>query len=177
MRNKFILLVGLPLILLATGCMMSHEKIEFSSDVHSMAAAPVATSSVPAPPPKLSKQDLTKVELVIYRHLLQRHFWDDGEYTAVFISGDDDEVAALIKEFPHHTPPIKTADHADLRPNRTPVDRQTGKPAMILSVDALSPEGAQVQAIGKWYAGGAVTGFYTFSLKKTGNEWAIESVK
>ena len=48
---------------------------------------------------------------------------------------------------------------------------------MILSVDALEPEGNTVEAIGKWYAGDAVTGHYTFSLKKVDGEWTIESVK
>jgi hypothetical protein len=133
--------------------------------------------SLIAPSKKLSEQDLFKVELAVYSYLLQRHFWDENEYSAVFLQGDDDEVAALIKIIPDHVPPIKTSDHADLRPNRTPIDRDTGQPAMILSVDALDPEGDTVQAVGKWYAGGAVSGFYTFALKKNGGDWMIESVK
>jgi hypothetical protein len=126
---------------------------------------------------KLDKQDLFKVELAIYGYLLQRHFWDDNEYTAIFLQGEDDEVDALIKRFPNHIPPIKTSDHAKLLPNRTPIDKDTGKPAMILSVEALDPVDDTVEAVGKWYAGGAVSGFYTFSLQKSGDDWVIESYK
>ena len=126
---------------------------------------------------KLEKQDLFKVEVAVYRDLLQRHFWDTGDYSALFLQGEDDEVDALIKEYPNHVPPIKRSQNADLRPNRTPVDKETGKPAMILSVETLDPEDDTVQAVGKWYAGGAVSGFYTFILRKTGGEWVVESAK
>jgi hypothetical protein len=126
---------------------------------------------------KLDKQDLFKVELAVYGYLLQRHFWDDNEYTAIFLQGEDDEVDALIKQFPNHVPPIKTSDHAELFLNRTPIDKDTGKPAMILSVDALDPVNGMVEAVGKWYAGGAVSGFYTFSLQKSGDDWMIENYK
>ena len=33
---------------------------------------------------KLEKQDLFKVEVAVYRDLLQRHFWDTGDYSALF---------------------------------------------------------------------------------------------
>jgi len=46
-----------------------------------------------------------------------------------------------------------------------------------LSVETLDPEDDTVQAVGKWYAGGAVSGFYTFKLRKTGGEWVVESAK
>jgi hypothetical protein len=49
---------------------------------------------------------------------------------------------------------------------------------MILSVDVGEPNADDsVDALGKWYAGGAVTGFYSFVLKKSGGDWAIESVE
>jgi hypothetical protein len=126
---------------------------------------------------KLDKQDLFKIELAVYGSLLQRQFWDDNEYMAIFLQGEDDEVGALIKQFPNHVPPIKTSDHAELLPNRTPIDKDTGRPAMILSVDALEPMDDKVEAIGKWYAGGAVSGFYTFLLQKSGDDWVVESFK
>jgi hypothetical protein len=63
----------------------------------------------------------------------------------------------------------------ELSPNRTPIDKDTGRPAMILSVDALDPVDDTVEAVGKWYAGGAVSGFYTFVLEKNGGDWVIES--
>jgi len=53
-------------------------------------------------------------------------------------------------------------------PNRTPVDRDTGRPAMVLSVDALDSVDGAAQAIGKWYGDGEVSGFYTFTLRKDG---------
>ena len=117
------------------------------------------------------------MEVVVYAYLLQRHFWDDGEYSAIFLQGDDDEVGELIKEFPSHVPPIKPSYRADLKPNRTPVDKDTGKPAIILSVDTLDPVDDTVQAVGKWYAGGAVSGFYTINLRKRGDDWVVESAK
>lgn len=157
------------------GCSTDKEAILFSDELpvpHSRPADnPVASAK------QLSKQDLFKVELAIYAYLLQRHFWDDNEYTAVFLPGEDDEVAALIQKFPNHVPPIKTGDHAELLPNRTPIDKDTGRPAMIFSVDALDPVAGTVQAIGKWYAGGAVSGFYTFSLRKSGDDWVIVNAK
>jgi hypothetical protein len=126
---------------------------------------------------KLDREDLLKIDRAVFGCLLQRHFWDDNGYSAVFLKGDADEVAALIREFPNHLPPVKTIDRAELLPNRTPVDRDTGGPAMVLSVDVLDPVDGMAQAIGKWYAGGAVSGFYTFTLRKTGEKWLIESFK
>ena len=157
---------------LLAGCGTDKEPLRFSDEHLQRPADPI--TGVAADPKKLNKQDLFKIELAIFADLLQRHFWDDGGYSAVFVQGSEDEVAALIKEFPKHIPPIKTSDRVQLLPNRTPVDKDTGKPAMILSVDTLDPEGDTVQAIGKWYAGGAVAGFYTFTLKKSGGEWVIE---
>jgi hypothetical protein len=166
----------LSLTLLLAGCAANNEKIVFS-DEHSRTQDRSVAAAVPAPPKKLNKRDLIKVELAIYSYLLQRHFWDDGEYSAIFLQGDDAEVSALIKKFPNHVPPIKPDYRAELRPGRTPVDKESGKPAMVLSVDALDPEGDTVQAIGRWFAGDAVTGFYSFDLKKSGGDWEIENVK
>ena len=171
--------VWLIALIFLPGC-ADKEPIQFS-DQHMATLGPRAETP-PASPKKpeiqkLTKQDLFEVELAVYRDLLQRHFWDDGSYTAVFLQGDDDEVYAMIKEFPNHVPPIKRSSSADLRPNHTPMDKDTGKPAMILSVDALDPVNDTVQALGKWYAGGAVSGTYTFNLRKTGGAWVVESAK
>jgi hypothetical protein len=176
MAVKFQSVFLLFLSLLLTGCAATKEKILFS-DEHSQTQARSIAAAVPTPPKKLDKRDLLKVEFAIYSYLLQRHFWDDGEYSAIFLQGDDAEVAALIKKFPNHVPPIKPDYRAELRPGRTPLDKETGKPAMILSVDALDPEGDTVQAIGKWFAGDAVSGFCSFDLKKSGDDWEIENVK
>ncbi len=168
------------LAILLSGCGTDKNPIQFSPDhmatLNSRAEAPVPATKEPEKQ-KLGKKDLFKVEVAVYSYLLQRHFWDDGGYSAVFLQGDDDEVDTLIKAFPNHVPPVKRSYSADLQPNRTPVDKETGKPAMILSVDTLDPEGDTVQAIGRWYAGGAVSGFYTFTLKKDGADWVVESAK
>ena len=126
---------------------------------------------------KLDHEDLLKIDRAVFACLLQRHFWDGNEYSAVFLRGDADEVAMLVKEFTNHIPPVKTLEHAELLPNRTPVDKDTNRPAMVLSVDVLDPVDGTAQAIGKWYGGGAVAGFYTFTLRRSGEEWLIESFK
>jgi hypothetical protein len=160
---------------LLAGCGTDKQTLRFS-DEH-LQRPDEQAASIASAPKKLGKQDLFKVEIAIYGYLLQRHFWDDGGYSAVFLRGDDDEVDAVIKQFPNHTPPVKSSDRAQLIPNRTPLDKDTGRPAMILSVDALDPEGGTVQALGRWYAGDAVSGFYTFALRKDGEDWVIESAK
>lgn len=175
MAAKFQFVISLFSLLL-TGCAANSEKIVFS-DEHLQSQERSVAAVIPSAPKKLDTRDLIKVEIAIYSSLLQRHFWDDGEYSAIFLQGDDAEVATLIKKFPNHVPPIKPDYRAELRPGRTPLDKQTGRPAMILSVDALDPEGGTVQAIGRWYAGDAVTGFYSFDLKRNGDDWEIESVK
>ena len=116
-----------------------------------------------------------KIDLAVYGFLLNRHFWDTDEYAAIFLQGDDGEVRALLRQFPQHVPPIKPGYHADLRPNLTPRDQDSGRPAMILSVDIVEATNGVAEAIGRWYAGPAVSGFYTFELKKSGDDWAVES--
>ena len=163
--------------LLLAGCATDQEKIPFTDEP---SAHPVNINIVARPPEpkKLEKADELKIRALVFEYLLSRHFWDDGEYTAIFLQGKEDEVAALIKKFPNHVPPVKASYHADLAPNHTPIDKDTGKPAMILSVEVGEPDtDDSVDAIGRWYAGGAVAGFYTFELKKSGDEWEIGSVK
>jgi hypothetical protein len=130
-----------------------------------------------APPQKLKDTDAFKIDEAVYGYLLQKHFWDNGEYTAIFLQGEDAEVDAIRRDFPNHVPPVKSSKRAKLHPNRTPIDRDTDKPAMILGVDASEPVNGTVEAVGTWYAGGAASGHYTFSLKKVNGEWMIESVQ
>jgi hypothetical protein len=170
-KRRFIF-CALPVCLLA-GCRTDKEIIQFSDDPTQPSGRP-AENAVPLAR-KLDKRDLLEIERAIYGYLLHRHFWDDNEYSAVFLQGEDEEVDVLIKEFHNHIPPVKTSDRAELLPNRTPVDKDTGRPAMILSVDVLDPVDDTVEAVGKWYAGGAVSGFYTFSLQKVGADWVIEN--
>jgi len=161
------------LISLFSGCFADKEKIRFSDE----GTQPrLATNSIAPQKPSLSKADQAKIEIEVFTYLLSRHFWDDGDYSAIFLQGDETELAALQKQFPDHVPPIKPDFRAQLRPGFAPVDKDTGKPAMILSVDVNDPDAdGSVAAIGKWYAGGAVTGFYSFVLKQSGGDWKIQT--
>ena len=118
-----------------------------------------------------------QIETAVYGYLLQRHFWDDHDYSAIFLKGSDVEVAAVRRAFPDHAPPIKPSYRVDIHPNRIPLDQDTGRPAMILSVDATEPKDDRAEALGSWYAGGLVSGHYTFSLKKANGRWIIENVR
>lgn len=162
------------LVLLATGCASNDEPIVFSSEAKMPAAAtaPASTSKF------LSRDDEHAIDLVVFGYLLDRHFWEDGNYTALFVQADDVVVETLMKKYPNHVPLIKQSYHIDLRLSQSPLDKDTGKPVMILGADVSDPNAdGTVDVIGRWYAGGAVQGFYTFSLKKTGEDWTIASVK
>ena len=129
------------------------------------------------PPPFNEQTDEFKIETAVIGYMLERPVWKPGEYGAIFLKGDDDEVAALIRRFPNHEPPIRPSDRVMLQPNRTPIDKDTGRPAIILSADVPESFGGEAEALGQWYAGPAVTGHYVFKLKKVGEEWKIESAQ
>jgi hypothetical protein len=158
---------------LTAGCQTDKTVIPFSDngtvphlDTNSAALPPVSN---------LPKEDEAKIEIQVFSNLLTKHFWEDGDYTAIFLRADDAEVTALQKLFPDRKPPVKESYRVDLKPNQSPHDKDTGKPAMILSVDMDEPAAdGSVTAIGKWYAGGAVTGFYSYQLKKIGEDWVIQ---
>jgi hypothetical protein len=126
---------------------------------------------------KFEASDDFKIEVAVYGYLLERHFSDQGEYSAIFLEGSDAWVAALIRKFPNHVPPIKPSNRMQLHPNQTPIDKDTGKPAMILGVEAMDPTNGVAEAIGTWYAGGAVSGLDAFVLVKVDGEWSIQSAK
>jgi hypothetical protein len=158
---------------LTVGCQSDKTVIPFSDE----ASVPrLDTNSVALPRASgLPKEDEAKIEIQVFSNLLTKHFWEDGDYTAIFLRADDAEVAALQKQFPDRKPPIKESYRVDLKPNQSPRDKDTGMPAMILSVDMDEPAAdGTVTAIGKWYAGGAVTGFYSYQLKKIGDDWVIQ---
>ena len=175
-KIKLIPATGLLLVLMLAGCATDRETIVFSDEIPRQS---IRNDSLPAPPPKksLEKPDRIQIEAEIFGWLLQRHFGDDGGYSAVFLQTGEAETEALMKRFPGHVPPIKPLLRVEMRPGRSPLDRDADRPAMILSVDTLDPEDGTVEAVGRWFAGDAVTGFYTFDLKKIGGEWRIESVK
>ena len=156
------------------GCGSTSEKIYFTSE----AKMPAAMAEASTVAKGLTKDDERAIDLVIFSYLLDRHFWEDGNYTALFLQADDAVVAAMTKKYPKHNPPIKESYHIDLRSNQSPLDRDTGRPVMILGADVSEPNAdGTVDVIGRWYAGGAVQGFYTFNLKKVGDDWTIASVK
>jgi hypothetical protein len=126
---------------------------------------------------KLEDRDEFKIEAAVYGYLLERHFSDQVEYSAIFLEGSDAWVAAMIRKFPNHVPPIKPSNRMQLHPNQTPIDKDTGKPAMILGVEAMDPTNGVAEAIGTWYAGGAVSGLYAFVLVKVDGEWTIQNAK
>ena len=173
MKTKFIF-SGAALGLLLAGCGTNDEKIYFASEVKLPASVAVMSPVAPT----LAKADEHKIDMVIFGYLFDRHFWEGGDYTALFLQADDAVVDAMIQKFPNHVPPIKQSQHIDLRANQSPLDKDTGKPVMILGADVGDPDAdGTVDVIGRWYAGGAVQGFYTFKLKKAGGEWTIASVK
>ena len=180
-RQATIAVVLLPLsIIFFPGCASDSNPIQFSPE-HMATLKPraemAATSPVSSEKAKLSKDDEFKVEVAVYGYLLQQHPWDSGTYSAVFLQGSDEEVDALIQKYPHHVPPIKPSDRAGLRLNQAPLDKDTGRPAIILSVEIQEPAGDAVRATGKWYAGDAVTGSYNLNLRKTDGNWQIENPK
>ncbi len=181
MRAKILFASALPILFIVAGCSSNKEQIVFSDE--STARQLFANNAIVPPPPKkqskkLVRSDELKIREAVFSYLLSRHFWDDGYYSAVFIQGDVDEVESLIKKFSNHVPPVKPSYLADLPPNRTPTDKDTGKPAMILSADVGEPNSDEsVDAIGKWYAGGAMTGFYAFVFTRSGGDWVLQSVR
>ncbi len=174
MKIKLFIAVALLTLLLAAGCDGTSEKIYFASE----AKVPAAVAEPSAAVKGLAKADEEQIDLVVLSYLMERHFWEDGNYTALFLQADDKVVALMMAKYPNHNPPIKESYHIDLRSNQSPLDRDTGKPVMILGADVSDPNAdGTVDVIGRWYAGGAVQGFYTFNLKKVGDDWTIASVK
>jgi hypothetical protein len=128
--------------------------------------------------PKLEVNDDFKIEMAVYGYLLEKHPWgDNGEYTAIFLAGSDDRVAALIKKFPKQVPPLKPGDRVQRSPNQAPIDKDTGKPGMFLNAKAVDQTNGVSEAVGTWYAGGSVSGLCAFVLVKVDGEWTIQSVK
>jgi hypothetical protein len=160
---------------LAAGCTTHYENVEFLS-----------ATKMPSPPPdtalppskSLPKADERKIQLVVYSYLLERHFWEGGDYSALFVQADEEVVTALMKKYPQHVPPIKQSYHIDLRQNQSPRDKDTGQPVMILGADVGDPNAdGSVDVVGRWYAGVAVQGNYSFVLKPAGDDWTIASVR
>jgi hypothetical protein len=167
----------LPLLAVAllVGC-ATQETIPLNDEAQ---IARLELGAAPAPPVKagLQPEDLEKIEREIFTWLLQRPLGDDSAYSAIFLQADEAATASLMKQFPANVPPVKQLWHLETRPGQSPLDKDTGRPAIILSVDALEPENGVVMAVGKWFAGTAAAGFHTFELKKSEGGWRIQTVK
>ena len=159
---------------LLTGCLYDRQPIEFSSEYHPALENPTSTSKVK---PTLSKVELAQIELEVFSYLLARDWEDDKQLSAIFISGEESLTQSLMEKFPHHVPAIKPWWHLAQHTGLSPVDTDTGRAALVLTAEVDDPEDGTVIAIGKWFAGDAVTGFHTFELKQAGGRWRIQSVK
>jgi hypothetical protein len=159
-----------------SGCAADKSDIEFTDSASLPKLETNSTAFLPDKKTTLPEADERKIELAVFSDLLTRHFWDDGGYSAIFLQADDDTISAMQKKFPTRKPPIKETFRINVQPNIAPRDKDTGQPAMILSVDISEPEAdGTVSAIGKWFAGGAVTGFYSYQLKKVGDDWQVQN--
>ncbi|HZI30841.1 MAG TPA: hypothetical protein VFF11_00795 [Candidatus Binatia bacterium] len=126
----------------------------------------------------VSKVDEQKIDVAVFSYLLKQKLWDNGDYSAIFLQADDNVVDGMIQKFPNHQPPIKQSSHLDLKSAQMPLDKDTGLPVMILGTDVGEPEAdGTVDVVGRWYAGSVVKGDYTFTMKKTGDDWTISTVK
>ena len=162
------------LALLVAGCSTDKTPIVFLSE----AKIPPGLNGSSDAAKGLSKEDEQKIELLAFTYMLEHHPWNDSDYAAICMQADDSVVDAMINKFPHRNPPIKHGDRLDLRSAKTPLDRDTGLPVLILGVDVQEP-GADgtVAAAGRWYAGTDVKGVFNFTMKKTGEGWMIAGVK
>ena len=166
---------GLVVVILLVGC-AAPETIPLNDEAeiarleqHAAPPSPVRTG--------LDKAEVRQIETEIFTWLLQRPIGEDGAYSAAFLKTDEATAAALMMRFPPHVPPLKPIWHLETRPGQSPLDKDTGRAAVILSVETLDPDHGVVQAVGKWFAGDAATGFHTFALKQTEAGWRIQNVK
>jgi hypothetical protein len=143
-----------------------------------LAAVILSSCSTAKPPPRFNEaSDEFKIKTAVYDYLLQKNLWGGGDYGAIFLTGSDEATAAVIRKFPNHVPPIKSGDRMLIQPNTTPIDRDTGKRAMILTADVPPAYGNEAEAVGSWYAGSGSSGRYTFAFKKINDGWQIQSVR
>jgi len=143
---------------------------------------PVKISEAPArtavAPPAFEAGDDFKIEAAVYHYLLEKHPWDEGgPCAAIFLQGKDERAQALIQMLPRQAVPLKPGNQADLRSKKTPIDPETGKPAVLLGAHAIGPTNGVSEAIGTWYRSPDVTGVYAFVLVKTEGQWRVQSVK
>ena len=173
MKN-FVYLPTLLAVLLLAGCAAPAPIL--LNDEAQIARLKQSPAMLP-PKPRLSPSEVRQIEMEVFAWLLQRPI-GDGLCSAVFLNTDEATTAALMKKIPAHVPPLKSLWHLETRTGQSPIDKDTGRAAVILSVDTLDQETTgTVVAVGKWFAGEATADFHTFELKKNGEDWRIETVK
>ena len=160
------------------------EKLE---GVHGDLRAPLSPSSATgavvaglretAQGPGADRYLAPEIEAAVYGYLLEKRPWGSGEYAVIFLGGNEARVAALTRKFPHHVPPLKPASRAQISSNQTPMDKDTGKPGLILTAKAVDPTNDVSEAIGTWNGGGDASGLSAFVLMKVDGEWTIKSVQ
>jgi len=126
---------------------------------------------------KIAVSDDFKIEVAVYAYLLNKHPWAGGKYASIFLQSSDDRVAVLVKQFPHLTPPLKPGNRAQLRPDQAPLDKDTGKPALLLTAKAVDPTNGVSEAVGSWNGGETASGLYAFVLVEMNGEWTIQSAQ
>lgn len=166
MKATFFLLPVLVISLL-TGCAHHYPEIVFVSQTRM--AQP--DSIEPPKKPALSAEEIRRIEQLVFERLLNGHFGDDGSYTAVFLQADESQTKVLKEKFAKHQPPVKQLWHSDIRAGFTPLDKDTGQPAIIFSCEIGEPEGGSLTALARWYAGEAVKGFYLITFRQTSHGW------
>ena len=174
MKN-LVFLPPLMAVVLMAGC-ASPEVISFNDEA-SIARLKQTEPPVPLVKPGLPPAELIKIEREVFIWLLASPVGTDSSYSSIFLQADEAGTSSLMKQFPSHVPPIKQLWHLETRPRQSPLDKDTNRKALILSVDVLVPENGTVVAIGKWFAGDAAAGFHTFELKRNGNQWQIQTAK
>ena len=176
MKIKIIFPILSALMLCMCGCayLYDPQKIEFPSEA---LVPPMPADPAPIGGSKLAKAEIAQIESAVLENLLQRHLGDDGSYSAVFLHASQATTDALMKKFPNHVPPIKNVWHLEMRDAQSPLDQDTLRPALVLSVETLEPENDIVQTIGRWDGGAAVKGFHTFDLQKNNGVWFVANVK
>lgn len=167
--------LALMLVVVTAGCASHHENIVFSDEAQIRAQA-VTTARAVAP--RMEPGDELQIEQLVFSYLLENHLWAPANYSAVFLQTDEAQVGALMKKYPAHVPPIKSNERAELKSHRPPLDQDTGKPAIALTVELNEPAAdGSVNATGRWYAGDDASGFRTFHLSKINDQWQIADVK
>ena len=167
---KTVFIVAVVSLGLASGC-ASHKPAKVSTTSEAPKATPTVASQ------KIEASDDFKIEAAVYRYLLEKRPWGSGDFAVIFIGGNDARAAALIRKFPRQVPPLKPVSRSQFGSNQAPMDRDTGKPGLILNAKAVDPTNDVSEAIGTWNGGGDVSGLSAFVLMKVSGEWTIQSVK